>query len=219
MGGNNATPPDSGKSLSADDLAAFFVKKFDDIRASTIGAAPETFLKAGINCHLPVFDPVTVAELIRIVRSVPTKQFSLESCPTWLLKDCVDLLAPFLVTVFNRSLETGHFPSSYKDSFITLLLKKPGLYSSTPANYRLVSNLSVASQLLQRVVSSRIIAHLEKHQLLPPHQSTYRKGHSVETALTMVLSDLISSIDKGALGLLALLDLSAASTPSIMPSY
>ena len=55
-----------------------------------------------------------------------------------------------------------------------------------------------------------MIAHLEKHQLLPPHQSAYRKGHSVETALTKVLSDLISSIDKGELGLPALLDLSAA---------
>ena len=49
-----------------------------------------------------------------------------------------------------------------------------------------------------------------KHQLLPPNQSAYRKGHSVETALTMVLSDLISSLDKGELGRLALLDLSAA---------
>ena len=58
LGGNNANAPDSGKSLSADDLAAFFVKKVDDIRASTNGAAPVTFLKAGINCHLPVFDPV-----------------------------------------------------------------------------------------------------------------------------------------------------------------
>ena len=54
------------------------------------------------------------------------------------------------------------------------------------------------------------MAHLEKHQPLPPHQSAYRKGHSVVTALTKVLSDLISSLDKGELGLLALLDLLAA---------
>ena len=91
--GNNATPSDSEKSLSADDLAAFFCKKkVDDIRASTNGAVPATFLKAGINCHLPVFEPVTVDELIRIVRSAPIKQFSLDSCHTWLLKDCVDYL-------------------------------------------------------------------------------------------------------------------------------
>ena len=55
-----------------------------------------------------------------------------------------------------------------------------------------------------------MIAHLEKHQLLPPHQSAYPLGHSVETAVTKVLSDLISSLDKGELGLLVLLDLSAA---------
>ena len=188
----------------------FFVKKVDNIRASTNGAAPATFLKAGINCHLPVFDPVTVDELTRIVRSAPNKQSSLHSSPTWLLKDCVDLLTPCLVTVLNHSLESGHFPSSYKDSFITPLLKKPGSDSSTPKNYRPVSNISVASKMLERVVSSRMIADLEKHQLLPSHQSADRKEHSVETALTKVLSDLISSLDKGELGHLAFLDLSAA---------
>ena len=41
-------------------------------------------------------------------------------------------------------------------------------------------------------------------------QSAYRKGHSTETALAKVCSDIITAMDKGRHVLLALLDLSAA---------
>ena len=36
----------------------------------------------------------------------------------------VDLLAPFLVDLFNRSLSTGSVPSVFKAAYITPLLKK-----------------------------------------------------------------------------------------------
>ena len=52
--------------------------------------------------------------------------------------------------------------------------------------------------------------HLEEHRLLPEVQSAYRGGHSTETAVLKVYSDLIDSISKGRLALLCLLDLTAA---------
>lgn len=55
-----------------------------------------------------------------------------------------------------------------------------------------------------------MIERIEKRQLLPHYQSAYRKRHSVVTALTKVLLDLICSLDKGEMGLLAPFDLSAA---------
>ena len=41
-------------------------------------------------------------------------------------------------------------------------------------------------------------------------QSAYRRGHSTETAVLRVHSDLVDAIDKGDFALLTLLDLSAA---------
>ena len=48
--------------------------------------------------------------------------------------------------------------------------------------------------------------------MLPPHtcQSSYRPGHSTETALLKVVNDLFLSLNKGNMSVLALLDFSSA---------
>ena len=55
-----------------------------------------------------------------------------------------------------------------------------------------------------------MVAYLTAADLLPLHQSAYRKGHSTETALLKVCADLIEAMDQGNHVLLGLLDLSAA---------
>ena len=77
-------------------------------------------------------------------------------------------------------------------------------------NYRPVSNLPVLSKTLERAVSQQMESYLTAAALLPRHQSAYRKGHSTETALVKVCSDLIGMMDSGEHALLALLDLSSA---------
>ena len=52
--------------------------------------------------------------------------------------------------------------------------------------------------------------YLSEANLLPSHQSAYRKHHSTETALLKVCSVIISNLDMGDCALLAFLDLSAA---------
>ena len=77
-------------------------------------------------------------------------------------------------------------------------------------NYRPVSNLSFVSKLLERVVSAQLNDYLESHVLLPARQSAYRVGHSCETALLRIHSELITAADAGNISLIAMLDLSAA---------
>jgi len=94
--------------------------------------------------------------------------------------------------------------------YITPLLKKPGSDVDATENYRPVSNLPVLSKTLERAVSQQMESYLSAAGLLPRHQSAYRKGHSTETALVKVCSDLIGMMDSGEQALLALLDLSSA---------
>ena len=77
-------------------------------------------------------------------------------------------------------------------------------------SFRPISNLSVISKLLERLVARRLLKYLTVNSLLPRFQSAYRPHHSVETAVVKVLSDILLAIDKGNLACLALLDLSAA---------
>ena len=130
----------------------------------------------------------------------------------WVLKSVADLLTPFLTYLFNCSLATSCFPTCLKDSFVTPALKKPGLDETSPSSYRPISNLTVISKLLERLVARQLVAYmyLDNHHLLPTTQSDFRRGYSTETATIPVLSDLLDAVDRGDTAALVLLDLSAA---------
>jgi hypothetical protein len=141
---------------------------------------------------------------------LPDKQCASDPLPTRLLKDNVDLLAPFLVVMYNRSLVHGVVPAAFKTAYITPLLKKSGLDPADVKSYRPISNLSVLSKLLERLVARQLIDYLTAFNLLPDLQSAYRSHHSTETAVLKVLADILRAVDSGDLALLTLLDLSAA---------
>lgn len=127
--------------------------------------------------------------------------------PTRILKDNVEALAPFLVELFNRSLAGDTVPAAFKAAYITPLLKKP---DADVKFYRPISNLSVLSKLLERLVAKQLLEFLNTSGLLPSLQSAYRAHHSTETAVLKVLSDILLAVDSGDLAVLTLLDLSAA---------
>ena len=126
------------------------------------------------------------------------------------MKLVADEIAPFLTEIFNRSMSTGHFPSTFKEAFITPAIKKPELDVSNAQSYRPISNLSVVSELLERTVTQQLNTYLQSSGLLPSLQSGFRSGHSTETAVLWVLSDLLQAVDCGDVTALVLLDLSAA---------
>ena len=81
---------------------------------------------------------------------------------------------------------------------------------TNPSSYRPISNLSVLSKLLERLVVRQLMEYLSSADLLPPLQSGFRQGHSTETAVLRVLSDILQAVDRGEVAALVLLDLSAA---------
>ena len=50
-------------------------------------------------------------------------------------------------------MSTGHFPSTFKEAFITSAIKKPVIDVTNTQSYRPISNLSVVSKLLERIVA------------------------------------------------------------------
>ena len=90
------------------------------------------------------------------------------------------------------------------------LLKKSNLDHNELKNFRPVSNLPFLSKVLEKVVLSQILSHLNSNNLMDAFQSAYRASHSTETALLKIMNDLLLALDSNQVSVLALLDLSSA---------
>lgn len=196
---------------TSDDFAAYFAKKVDDVRRSTQNAPPPVFsVSDDLRIDFSSFRSLTVEDVRKLISESVNKQSCLDPLPTWLLKQCADILTPYITVMFNASLSTGNVPSLFRNAVVTPLIKKQGLDTDMPQNYRPVSSLPVLSKLLERAVFCQLQAHVDACKLLPPQQSAYRRGHSTETALVKVYSDLVQALDEGHQAVLALLDMTAA---------
>ena len=81
------------------------------------------------------------------------------------------------------------------------LLKKTLLDPNDLKNFRPVSNLSFFSKLLEKIVMSQLLDHLNTNELWPWFQLAYRACRSTETALLRVLNDLLTASDDGKVSL------------------
>ena len=68
-----------------------------------------------------------------------------------------------LVILVNTSLSTGCFPAKYKHAVVIPLLKKDNLDVSQLKIYRLVSNLTFISKLLERIVQTQLVNYNVSH--------------------------------------------------------
>ena len=196
--------------ISASVRHEFFDAKVAGVRSATANADATCFTAAPVGCELRLFAPITPAEVVELIRSLPDKQSLSDPLPTSLLKSNAEVLAPFLSQLFGWSLAHGVVPSSMKAAYITPILKKAGMDSADAKSYRPISNLSVISKLLERLVAKQLVSYLRNNNLLPDLQSAYRPYHSTETAVLKVLADILLALDSGNLVMLTLLDLSAA---------
>ena len=77
-------------------------------------------------------------------------------------------------------------------------------------NYRFVSNLSLLSKVLERIVLSQLNKHLKRNSLLRPLHSAYKPNYSTETDLLRIANDLLTPMDNNKVCILTLSDVSAA---------
>ena len=74
-----------------------------------------------------------------------------------------DIVGPWVTKMFNLSLSSGVFPSSFKHATVEPKLKKPSLHPSDLQTFRPRAKLPFLAKISEKVVSKQLTSFLEAH--------------------------------------------------------
>ena len=134
---------------------------------------------------------VTLMMVKKVIMSLDLSKTSGPDCiPVVVLKNCEPELSYILAELFNKCLKDC-FPDCWKVSLMVPVFENVW-ERSTVKNYYPVSLLSVVSKVFEKLVSNRIVDHLDKCGLFSDFQYGFRSSRSTADLLTVV-SDRIAS--------------------------
>ena len=209
--GTQRLPLVPGSIMFANNISNYFIDKIENIRKK-LDAIPG--LSSGSDkspeniSTMTEFNILTEEDVITFIKNSSLKSCPLDPMPWRLVSECSSLL-PVLTKIINSSLQNGHFPKTWKDAMVFPLLKKIGVDFALD-NLRPVRNLKFVSKLTEMAACNQVHSHVSANNLYTSLQSSYRKGHSTETALLKIVNDILLNMNKQHVTLLVLLDLSAA---------
>ena len=192
----------------ANDFADFFNAKVEKIR-SALANVPRYRPTGRPNLGITAFKPVSVEHISKIIKSSTPTTCATDPIPSTLIKDHLDLLAPLITTITNDSLLNGIFHDSWKMATVAPLIKKSGL-DTIKSNYRPVSNLSFISKIVEKCVVNQLNDYFTESNLHSIHQHAYKQSFSTETAVCILLDQLLWNMESGDISILIALDLSSA---------
>ena len=144
----------------------------------------------------PFMNDIAVSKdgVIKLLKGLnPSKALGPDELHPRVLKELATELGPVFAHLFQQSVDTGEIPKEWSLANICPLFKKSD--RSLACSYRPVSLTCVPCKLLERIVCSNIMAHLDEYKLLSDRQHAFRKGHSCETQLTTVINDWAKILD------------------------
>jgi hypothetical protein len=107
------------------------------------------------------------------------------------LKELKDQFAPILTEFVFKSLETGETPKDWKHANVASAFKKGEQYK--PVNYRPISLTYICCKLMEHIITSNIMSHLENIEILYNLQHGFRKARSCETQRIDFIQELAKS--------------------------
>ena len=122
--------------------------------------------------------PLVIAVLSNLCKSKAT---GLDKISARLPRECADLVASSLCSIFNISIVSGVFPIEWKSTKVIPLFKQGE--RSDLNNYRPISIIPVVAKVFERIVYNQFYEYLTENNLISCNQSGFRSLHSTATAL------------------------------------
>ena len=137
---------------------------------------------------------VNIKGIQKLLKDIkPHKATGPDNIPGRLLKETADELSPGLAHLFQISVDNGKIPLDWKAALVTPVFKKGN--RSTPSNYRPISLTPIVCKVLEHVIHTSVISHLERNGILTDCQHGFRKRRSCETQLILTIDDLAKGLN------------------------
>lgn len=121
------------------------------------------------------FKRISVEETIKQIDSISvTKSSAFHGLSPRLLKDAFDCLPIHLTYIFNLSIDTGIFPTSWKSANVILMPKEGA--KDDPNNYRPISLLPLPGKMLEKLVHHRLFLYLDTHSNLQIDRAVFAQA-------------------------------------------
>ena len=129
----------------------------------------------------------------KILKLDRTKASRKADIPTRIIKANIDILADFLCTSINSAIKSLSFPSSLKLAGVTPMHKKGR--KDMKENFRPVSILPTLSNIFEKCMFAQMSTFFDN--IFSNQQCRFRKGHSTQHCLVVMLETWKRSVDKG----------------------
>ena len=127
------------------------------------------------------FQKVTQTQVLNAFNNTLAKSHgnSPDNLPLQYLSQFFTRLLFALTLIFNRIIETGIYPESWKLAYIVPLNKCPQPTSMNDT--RPIANLPHLAKIFDKLITIQIRNYLESHNLFNRFQSGFRTNHSTQT--------------------------------------
>ncbi len=195
----------------ADNFNTFFTSIGKEISESVPASniSPEDFLHGNENTPNLEFGRINPSEIVDIIKAFePKTSVDIDGISNKLLKNICTEISVSLAHIFSLSLQVGVFPNKLKTSRVIPIFKSGD--SANMTNYRPISLLSALSKVLEKIVSIKLVNHLELNNLLYDHQYGFQKNKSTEHNLLHAINFIHGALNRGEYAIGIFLDLKKA---------
>ncbi|KAK3544418.1 hypothetical protein QTP86_011156 [Hemibagrus guttatus] len=120
---------ESSTTSLAEDFSTFYNKKIEKI-CQTFASAPTSSTLQSQDSATPSLrhlSTIAAEEVLQIIQSCNLTTCPLDPIPSTMLQTISPDLLPFITTVINGSIASGHVPTTFKKARVIPILKKPAL--------------------------------------------------------------------------------------------
>lgn len=187
--------PDGSPATTPHQVADTFLKYFEPIFNSHPPSPPDLPPPSIYPPHLEHFHITQQAVEDKLKRLNPFSSMGPDTIHPRILKETAEVIAPLYTQLFQLCLDTGTFPSSWKQAMVAPIYKKGDRH--LPESYRPISLTSVPCKVFERLIKTEILSHLHTHKLITPHQHGFLPHRSCITNMLTVMDSLTQAYDNG----------------------